>query len=102
MNEIIIKSIVDELKVTIDKGILYKLLFKVRTQVINDDDGVKNFLKCDGIKVLVQFLNKPYEKILEIVLSILGNCCLRADCGKQVRFLINLHEKILKACWIHD
>lgn len=32
---------------------------------------------------MVRLLSKPYEKILEVALSILGNCCTRKMCCKQ-------------------
>lgn len=42
------------------------------------------FYSGGGLAPLVRLINKPYEKILEVALSILGNCCTMKDCCKQV------------------
>lgn len=41
------------------------------------------FYEIGGIPPLVRLLSKPYEKILEVSLSILGNCCTKKVCSKQ-------------------
>lgn len=41
------------------------------------------FYDAGGIPPLVRLLSKPYEKILEVALSILGNCCTKKVCSKQ-------------------
>lgn len=41
------------------------------------------FYNAGGIAPVVRLLSKPYEKILEVALSILGNCCTQKMCCKQ-------------------
>lgn len=56
---------------------------KLRTDLVVDKNGIQQFYDAGGIAPLVRLLSKPYEKILEIALSILGNCCTQKECCKQ-------------------
>lgn len=56
---------------------------KLRTDLVVDKDGIQQFYDAGGIAPLVRLLSKPYEKILEVALSILGNCCTQKQCCKQ-------------------
>lgn len=52
--------------------------------MVKDKDGILQFYNEGGLAPLVRLISKPYEKILEVALSILGNCCTLKDCCKQV------------------
>ncbi|XP_055624707.1 uncharacterized protein LOC129767643 [Toxorhynchites rutilus septentrionalis] len=78
-----VASLLEELRNPPDRATLYRKLVKVRTEVINTEIGIQHFCSLDGVKLLVGLLSKPYEKVLEVLLSILGNCCMRKDCAKQ-------------------
>lgn len=56
---------------------------KLRTDLVVDKNGIRLFFDAGGIAPLVRLLSKPYEKILEVALSILGNCCTQKECCKQ-------------------
>uniref|UniRef100_A0A1B6E3H4 BTB domain-containing protein n=1 Tax=Clastoptera arizonana TaxID=38151 RepID=A0A1B6E3H4_9HEMI len=55
---------------------IFKILVKIREDVIKDSDGITELREKGGIKCLIKLLTKPNEKILNVVLSILANCCL--------------------------
>jgi len=86
MNKANAQKLIDEIKCSKDKRILYKALVTLRTDIIKDTEGVKLFFACDGIPPMISLLHKPYEKILEVVLSIIGNCCSKKECCFQVNF----------------
>lgn len=56
---------------------------KLRTDLVVDKNGIQQYYDAGGIAPLVRLLSKPYEKILEVALSILGNCCTQKVCCKQ-------------------
>lgn len=56
---------------------------KLRSEVVKDKHGIQTFYDAGGIAPMVRLLSKPYEKILEVALSILGNCCTQKACCKQ-------------------
>lgn len=76
-------SLLEDLRGTQEKATVYRKLVKIRTDVIGTEAGVETFYSLGGIRLLVGLMAKPYEKVLEVVLSILGNCCMRKDCAKQ-------------------
>ncbi|XP_055904774.1 uncharacterized protein LOC129940453 [Eupeodes corollae] len=83
MNCEIVSYILDVLKNFNDKSLILKGLVKLRTDLVKDLDGIVMFHQCSGIPLMVRFLNKPHEQILEVVLSILGNCCTNVDCCNE-------------------
>lgn len=56
---------------------------KLRVDLVKDKSGIVQFYDAGGVAPLVRLLSKPYEKILEVALSILGNCCTQKVCSKQ-------------------
>lgn len=84
MNRAQVASLLEELKKSPDKATVYRKLVRIRTEVISTEAGTQLFLALDGIRLLVALMAKPYEKVLEVALSILGNCCMRKDSAKQV------------------
>ncbi|XP_052866788.1 uncharacterized protein LOC128272939 [Anopheles cruzii] len=66
-----------------DKNAIYRNLVIIRTHYVNSEGGIMLLSAGGGIKVLVNLLTKPYEKVIEVVLSILGNCCTKKECCKQ-------------------
>ncbi|XP_039948103.1 uncharacterized protein LOC120766576 [Bactrocera tryoni] len=75
MNRELVENILTVLKTSTDKNVVIKGLVKLRTDVVKDHDGIVLFRVAGGVPPMVRFLNKPHEKILEVALSILGNCC---------------------------
>ncbi|XP_055526461.1 uncharacterized protein LOC129719091 [Wyeomyia smithii] len=83
MNRVQVASLLEEVRKPVDRATLYRKLVRIRTEVINSEAGMQHFFSLGGIKLLVAQLDKPNEKLLEVSLSILGNCCMRKDCAKQ-------------------
>ncbi|CAG5048003.1 unnamed protein product, partial [Parnassius apollo] len=75
MDKTYIKSTIEGLKSTASSRIQDSLL-KIKNNVISNDRGLKLFRDCGGLDNLIPHLRKPNERILDITLSILGNCCL--------------------------
>jgi hypothetical protein len=63
---------------------VYNGLLELRSSITKTKGGLKTLGENDVLKVLVDFLHKPNEKILDVTLSILGNCCLDSDCRNEV------------------
>lgn len=61
----------------------WQALVKLRAEVVKDKHGIQQFYDAGGIAPMVRLLSKPYEKILEVALSILGNCCTQRACCTQ-------------------
>uniref|UniRef100_A0A182MTF3 ARMC5-like ARM-repeats domain-containing protein n=1 Tax=Anopheles culicifacies TaxID=139723 RepID=A0A182MTF3_9DIPT len=83
MEEAKLASLLGSIQKTNDKSVIYRNLVAIRTNFVTNDSGIRLLSSQDGIKVLVDLLNKPYEKVIEVVLSILGNCCTKKECCKQ-------------------
>lgn len=80
-----ILKLISQIKKCSSSQSLYKLLVQIRTDVIRDDEGIKLLKDSGSLKHIVKLLSKPNEKILNVSLSILANCCLQEDCREQVR-----------------
>ncbi|XP_018804658.1 PREDICTED: uncharacterized protein LOC108978712 isoform X1 [Bactrocera latifrons] len=83
MNRELVENILTVLKTSTDKNVVIKGLVKLRTDVVKDHDGIVLFRVAGGVPPMVRFLNKPHEKILEVALSILGNCCTDEESCKE-------------------
>lgn len=70
-----VEGMLGVLKTSTDKTVIYKCLVKLRTDVVKDKDGIVLFRTAGGVPVMVRLISKLNEKIMEVVLSILGNCC---------------------------
>ncbi|KAG8230684.1 hypothetical protein J437_LFUL010761, partial [Ladona fulva] len=60
-------------------SVVYQALIEIRTKEVNSANGVAFLRKSGALKYFVKFLQKPNEKILDVTLSILGNCCLENE-----------------------
>uniref|UniRef100_A0A182JAL4 ARMC5-like ARM-repeats domain-containing protein n=1 Tax=Anopheles atroparvus TaxID=41427 RepID=A0A182JAL4_ANOAO len=83
MEEAKLASLLSSIQKSSDKNAIYRNLVTIRTHFVTTDGGIRLLSTTEGIKVLVGLLSKPYEKVIEVVLSILGNCCTRKECCKQ-------------------
>ncbi|XP_037028939.1 uncharacterized protein LOC119069138 [Bradysia coprophila] len=84
MNKQIVTNLIKVISKSTDKNSIYKALVKLRTDLVKDKHGVTLLLEVEGsIGSLVRLISKPYEKILEVALSILGNACTLKECSKQ-------------------
>ncbi|XP_060803453.1 armadillo repeat-containing protein 5 isoform X1 [Amyelois transitella] len=78
-----VKSTIEGLKST-SSARVQETLLKIRSNVIINDAGIKLFRQSGGLDLLVPHLRKPNERILDIALSILGNCCLEEESSLAV------------------
>ncbi|KAH8383459.1 hypothetical protein KR009_008818 [Drosophila setifemur] len=70
-----VEGMLTVLKTSPDRTVIYKCLVKLRTDLVKDKTGIELFRTSGGIPVMVRLISKLNEKIMEVVLSILGNCC---------------------------
>ncbi|XP_017100035.2 uncharacterized protein Rnb [Drosophila bipectinata] len=70
-----VEGMLNVLKTSTDRTVIYKCLVKLRTDLVKDKTGIELFRTSGGIPVMVRLITKLNEKIMEVVLSILGNCC---------------------------
>ena len=61
---------------------LYKVLVTIRTKHMNQEEIL---LKEGAVGKLVHHLKRPNSKIVDVVLSILGNLFLNEEARKQIR-----------------
>lgn len=85
MNRQLVENILAVIKTSADKSVIVKGLVKLRTDVVKDKDGILLFREAGGVSPMVRFLSKPHEQILEVALSIMGNCCTDEMSCKEVR-----------------
>ncbi|XP_037949600.1 uncharacterized protein LOC119680719 [Teleopsis dalmanni] len=78
-----LKKLIKVLNTSNDKNVILKVLVKLRTDLVKNKNGIKQFAAAGGITPITRFLHKPHEQILETTLSILGNCCTEPDCCKE-------------------
>lgn len=85
MDSTYIKSVIEGLKSSSSTKVQESLL-KIRSKITVNDAGIKIFRECGGLDYLLHKLHqrKPIERILDITLSILGNCCLEEESSSMV------------------
>ncbi|XP_030369809.1 uncharacterized protein LOC115620622 [Scaptodrosophila lebanonensis] len=78
-----VSSMLNVLKSSTDKTVIYKCLVKLRTDLVKDKDGIVLFRVAGGVPMIVRLLGRLNEKIMEVSLSILGNCCTDEEACKE-------------------
>lgn len=94
MNRQLVENILAVIKTSTDKSVIVKGLLKLRTDVVKDKHGIILFREAGGVAPMVKFLGKPHEQILEVALSIMGNCCTDDQSCKEVSDLTTIHAYI--------
>lgn len=87
MEKSYVKSTLEGLKSTSSIRVQETLL-KIRSKITTNDAGIILFRQCGGLDYLLPHLRKPNERILDITLSILGNCCLEEESSLAVSYLL--------------
>jgi hypothetical protein len=67
-----------------ESSVAYDGLLQIRSTITKTKEGYKILRENKVLRDLVNLLHKPNEKILDVTLSILGNCCLDSDCRNEV------------------
>lgn len=84
MNKQVAADLIAVLSRSTDKTLIHKCLLKIRHDLVGRDRaGIELFHRLNGIPPLVRLISKPYEKIIDVALSILANCCVSRPCCKQ-------------------
>lgn len=83
MDKKYVKSVIEGLKSPSTSRVQDTLL-KTKLKITVNDAGIKLFRECGGLELLLPHIRKPNEKILDLSLSILGNCCLEEESSLQV------------------
>lgn len=86
MDKHYVKNIIDGLKSS-SSSCVQQTLLKIRSKVIVNDNGIQLFRECGGLDQLIPHLRKPNERILDLTLSILGNCCLEEKSSLAVSYI---------------
>lgn len=81
------KKLLDTLVSTNSQKKIYNTLLQVHSDVVKVQNDLNYFKENGGISFLVQFLSKPNEKMLNISLGILAECCIDFEGCKKVRLL---------------
>ncbi|CAO1425254.1 unnamed protein product [Diamesa serratosioi] len=94
-------SSIDQLITNLDdknSKILYKQLYKIRVEYIKSDDSIESMRKVNGITRLVQLLTTPKqnEKVLEVILSILGNCTYNKQSCSLEAYKENIIDSLIR------
>lgn len=79
-----LQNIIKQLKKNSNTAV-YNALLTLRTKFLKQDNGISLFRQCGGIQLLIYHIQKPNYKIVEITLSILGNCCLEPETRIMVK-----------------
>lgn len=91
MSECYFDSVLQSLLKPQEKERLYKILVAIRNNVEWPKDKGNITKICDGncLKSLIICLQQPCLKIINVTLSILGNCCMDRRCAR-ISVSINL------------
>ena len=63
---------------------LMKSLIAIRMKYIKEPGGIQKFCAYGGLKNLIELIQKTNQKIVDISLSILGNCCTEEGARDEV------------------
>lgn len=90
-------NLINKIKTSNSTNLIYKTLVSLRTEIVKDAAGITLFYTCNGIPPIVRLISKPYEQIIDVGLSILGNCCVQEECCEQVRYK---SDKLNEHIWL--
>ena len=63
---------------------IQKALIQIRTQFLKEKDGISRLRQRGGLPKLIHILEGDNEKLIDIALSILGNCCMDQKFRQEV------------------
>lgn len=62
---------------------LYHYL-KILRHIVNDKSKFTSVRESGGLRLILTYLPKNSLEITDIILSIIGNCCMDRECSKEV------------------
>lgn len=66
------------------KNEIYKGLLELRKNAFNSEEGIKCILQHGILPIVARILDTTNENLLDVALSVIGNCCLNGQCRKEV------------------
>lgn len=66
---------------------VYNALVLVRTHFLKEKDGVAKLRQHGGLELIIDILRQHEDRVLDVALSILGNCCLEKETRVKVQRL---------------
>lgn len=79
-----IKNLIGAIQSSNSQRKTYNSLLLIYTLIGNNKDDLKYFIDNDGLNYLIRFLSQPNQKILNISLGVLAECCIDPDCSNKV------------------
>ena len=84
-----IDGLVRRLRSPAENGLtVVEALTKIRKGFIKNDDDVRAFTEAGGVEAILGLLGHANQTVLDISLSILGNCCTNKTCRLKVRNIL--------------
>ena len=69
---------------------VYNALVLVRTHFIKEKDGIAKLRQHGGLELIIDVLRRHEDHVLDVALSILGNCCLETETRIKVSSICQL------------
>ncbi|XP_070571981.1 armadillo repeat-containing protein 5-like [Ptychodera flava] len=82
-----LNNLISRLKYGQPAQIVLDSLTRIRSEFIRRSDGVEEFRRLGGLKPLLTLISTPNERIVDVSLSILANCCMEEKTRIQVKRL---------------
>ncbi|CAG0902119.1 unnamed protein product [Darwinula stevensoni] len=81
-----VDGLVHRLRSPADNGLtVVEALTKIRKGFMRNDDDVRAFMDAGGVEAILGLLGHTNQTVLDVSLSILGNCCTNKTCRLKVR-----------------
>ena len=67
---------------------VYNALVLIRTHFLKEKDGVAKLRQRGGLELIIDILRQHEDRVLDVALSILGNCCLETETRVKVSIFV--------------
>lgn len=92
-----LSDLVKNIKKSTSKSKLYHNL-KLLRRVVDDKSKFTLVKASGGLRLILTYLSKSSSEIIDIVLSIVGNCCMDRECSKEVIIIIFFIQYLFVYC----
>lgn len=83
MEEQELPNLIKAIKQSSSKSKLFRNL-KILRRIVNDKSQFTKVRELGGLRLILTFLPNKTPEIVDIILSIIGNCCTQKECAKEV------------------